>query len=145
MTAPSEPRTWHYGLVATWWAEFHHGGPEIEFLRPLIEAGQPALDVAPAWRTGSDGAEYRWRSRTVEVDPLEQGLTMEVNASMRRGDDVRDETYFLAMTMYTSNHIELMLSVAGFEGIQTRGDWIDEAPTPDTTTVVFLARKPANG
>ena len=30
---PSEPRTWHYGLVARWWAEFHHGGPEIEFLR----------------------------------------------------------------------------------------------------------------
>ena len=268
MTAPSEPRTWHYGLVATWWAEFHHGGPEIEFLRPLIEAGLPALDVAcgtgrvlipllrdgldidgsdlspdmlarcrelaereglapnlyeqathelrlprtygtiyvcgsfglggnrdhdrealerlyghlepggllvldhempyadaeawnywtkearrtlpedleePAWRTGSDGAEYRWRSRTVEVDPLEQRLTMEVNASMRQGDDVRNETYFLAMTMYTANHIELMLSVAGFEGIQTRGDWIDEDPTPDTTTVVFLARKPVNG
>jgi SAM-dependent methyltransferase len=43
---PSEPRTWHYGLVARWWAEFHHGGPEIEFLRPFVEAGQPALDVS---------------------------------------------------------------------------------------------------
>ena len=78
----------------------------------------------PEWRAGSDGAEYRFRSRTVEVDPLAQRLTMEVQASMRRGDEVlRDETYLLAMTMYTANHIELMLSVAGFEDIETRADW----------------------
>jgi SAM-dependent methyltransferase len=264
---PPEPQTWHYGLVAMWWAEFHHGGPEIEFLRPLVDAGQPALDVAcgtgrvlipllrdgfdidgsdlspdmlarcrelaereglapnlyeqathelrlprtyrtiygcgsfglggnrdhdrealerlydhlepggllvldhempyadaegwshwtkegrrtlpedfeeSEWRAGSDGAEYRWRSRTVEVDPLAQRLTMEVNASMRRADEILDETHTIALTMYTANHIELMLSVAGFEGIETRGDWTDAEPTPDTTTVVFLARKPAN-
>jgi len=263
---PSEPQTWHYGLVATWWAEFRHGGPEIEFLRPLVEAGQPALDVAcgtgrvlipllregfdvdgsdlspdmlarcrevaereglapnlyeqatheldlprtyrtiymcgsfglggnpdhdrealgrlfdllepggllvldfelpysdpegwsywtaegrralpqsfdePEWRTGSDGAEYAFRSRTVELDPLTQRLTMQVEASMRRGDGVRDETYLLVMTLYTANHIELMLRVAGFEDIETRADWTVEDPTPDTATVVFLARKPA--
>src|SRR5438067_1888816 len=41
------PVTWHYGLVARWWAEFNHGGPEIEYLRSILEAdGQPALDVA---------------------------------------------------------------------------------------------------
>jgi hypothetical protein len=45
--------------------------------------------------------------------------------------------------MYTANHIELMLNVAGFEDIELRGDWTDEDATPDTTTVVFLARKPA--
>ena len=264
---PSEPQTWHYGLVARWWAEFHHGGPEIEFLRPFIEAGQPALDVScgtgrvlipllqagldidgsdlspdmlamcreraereglapdlyaqathelhlprtyrtiyvcgsfgiggnrdhdreallrlydhlepggllvldhemsyadaegwgywteegrrtlpeqfeePEWRAGSDGAEYRFRSRTLEVDPLAQRLTMEVQASMRRGDEVlREETYLLATTMYTANHIELMLSVTGFEDVELRSDWTDDEPTPDTTTVVFLARKPA--
>lgn len=38
--------TWHYGLVARWWAEFNHGGPEVEYFRRLVEAGQPALDVA---------------------------------------------------------------------------------------------------
>jgi hypothetical protein len=125
---PSEPRTWHYGLVARWWAEFHHGGPEI----------------LPEWRAGSDGADYRFRSRTLEVDPLAQRLTMEVQASRRRGGEVlRDEMYLLATTMYTANHLELMLSVAGFEDIDLRGDWTDEDPTPDTTTVVFLARKPA--
>ena len=39
-------QTWHYGLVARWWAEFNVDGPEIEFFRPYVEAGQPALDAA---------------------------------------------------------------------------------------------------
>lgn len=37
--------TWHYGLVARWWAEFNHGGPEVEYFRPFVAAGQPALDA----------------------------------------------------------------------------------------------------
>ena len=45
--AKSHPRsTWHYGIVATWWDEFHQGGPEIPYVRRFIDAhGQPALDV----------------------------------------------------------------------------------------------------
>jgi SAM-dependent methyltransferase len=39
-------QTWHHGLVARWWALFNLEGPEIEFFRPFVEAGQPALDVA---------------------------------------------------------------------------------------------------
>lgn len=43
----TEPRTWHYGLVARWWAEFNVAGPEIDYFRRFIERhGQPALDVA---------------------------------------------------------------------------------------------------
>jgi SAM-dependent methyltransferase len=38
--------TWHYGLVARWWAEFNLDGPEIEFFAGLVrEHGEPALDV----------------------------------------------------------------------------------------------------
>jgi SAM-dependent methyltransferase len=41
------PQTWHYGLVAKWWAEFNEGGREIDYFRRFIERdGQPALDVA---------------------------------------------------------------------------------------------------
>jgi SAM-dependent methyltransferase len=40
------PRTWHYGVVARWWAEFNVSGPEIDYFRGFVEAGQPALDVA---------------------------------------------------------------------------------------------------
>ena len=37
--------TWHHGIVATWWDEFNRDGPEIEFFRRFVEAGQPALDA----------------------------------------------------------------------------------------------------
>jgi len=41
------PQTWHYGLVARWWAEFNTGGPEIAYFKGMIERfGEPALDVA---------------------------------------------------------------------------------------------------
>jgi SAM-dependent methyltransferase len=39
------PQTWHHGLVARWWAEFNRDGPEIDYFRRFVEAGQPALDV----------------------------------------------------------------------------------------------------
>ncbi len=41
MTAP----TWHYGVTARWWAEFNTSGPEIDYFRRYVEAGQPALDL----------------------------------------------------------------------------------------------------
>jgi SAM-dependent methyltransferase len=43
-----EPQTWHYGLVARWWAEFNTPDPdELAFYRDIIERdGQPALDLA---------------------------------------------------------------------------------------------------
>lgn len=41
-----QSQTWHYGLVAKWWAEFNHGGPEIEYFQRFIERdGEPALDL----------------------------------------------------------------------------------------------------
>jgi ubiquinone/menaquinone biosynthesis C-methylase UbiE len=42
-----EPRTWHYGVVARWWAEFNVSGPEIAYFQKFVEdEGEPALDVA---------------------------------------------------------------------------------------------------
>lgn len=43
---PETSKTWHYGLVAKWWAEFNEGGPEIAYFQRYVERGQPALDVA---------------------------------------------------------------------------------------------------
>ena len=42
------PQTWHYGLIARWWAEFNVAAPEeLAFYRSIIEHhGQPALDLA---------------------------------------------------------------------------------------------------
>src|SRR5438445_12763713 len=43
----TEPVTWHYGVIARWWAEFNDAGPEIAYFQRYIERdGQPALDVA---------------------------------------------------------------------------------------------------
>ncbi len=46
MTGAAAPQTWHHGLVARWWAEFNLDGPEIDYFRRFVEAGQPALDAA---------------------------------------------------------------------------------------------------
>jgi SAM-dependent methyltransferase len=42
------PKTWHYGLIARWWAEFNTATPEeLAYYRDAIETyGQPALDLA---------------------------------------------------------------------------------------------------
>src|SRR6187402_444599 len=40
------PQSWHYGLVAQYWAEFNLDGVEIAYYQKFIERyGQPALDV----------------------------------------------------------------------------------------------------
>ena len=41
------PKTWHYGLIARWWAEFNTASPgELAYYRSAIETyGQPALDL----------------------------------------------------------------------------------------------------
>jgi SAM-dependent methyltransferase len=44
---PNESATWHYGLVARWWAEFNVATPELAFYRSIVERyGQPVLDLA---------------------------------------------------------------------------------------------------
>src|SRR5215208_1004442 len=40
-------QTWHYGVVARWWAQFNlDPGDELAWFKPYVEAGQPALDAA---------------------------------------------------------------------------------------------------
>ena len=41
------PQTWHYGLIARWWAEFNEPDPvELAFYKGFVERdGQPALDL----------------------------------------------------------------------------------------------------
>lgn len=39
-------QTWHYGLIANWWAEFNEGGDDVAYFQRVIEeCGQPALDL----------------------------------------------------------------------------------------------------
>ena len=47
MTNANESGTWHYGLIARWWAEFNAPeDEEVDYLRAAIgRSGQPALDL----------------------------------------------------------------------------------------------------
>jgi SAM-dependent methyltransferase len=60
-----EPTTWHYGLVARYWAEFNTAGPEIDYFRKKIEEfGQPALDVG----CGTGRLLLPWLVAGIDVD-----------------------------------------------------------------------------
>ena len=66
------PQTWHYGLVARWWAEFNTEGPEIEYFRGFVERfGEPALDVA----CGAGRLLLPYRRAGLDVDGTDISLT----------------------------------------------------------------------
>jgi SAM-dependent methyltransferase len=267
----TEPVTWHYGVIARWWAEFNDSGPEIAYFQQFIERdGQPALDVAcgtgrllvPYLRAGldvdgcdvsadmldrcreraeheglsptlycqamheldlprryrtivvcggfglggsrandlqslrrlydllepggrllldnevpyadkrqwryfqkeertalpeelrppgerrraTDGTEYSLRSRVLELDPLDQCVTLEMRAEMWRDDQlVAEETHVLKMIVYFTHELRSMIEQAGFQDVVLQGGYRDEAPTGDDDFVIFIATKPQSG
>ena len=60
----SAPQTWHYGLVAEWWAEFNTDGPEIDYFGAFVERGQPALDAG----CGTGRLLLPWLRKGYDVD-----------------------------------------------------------------------------
>lgn len=72
-----QPKIWHYGLVALYWAEFRtEGGPDTKYYRKLIEnSGQPALDLGcgsgrlliPYLQTGLDVDGYDYSKDMLAV------------------------------------------------------------------------------
>ena len=64
--------TWHHGLVAKWWAEFSNDGPEIEYFRGFVEAGQPALDLA----CGAGRLLLPWLRAGLDVDGCDVSADM---------------------------------------------------------------------
>ena len=63
MVQEREARTWHYGLVAEWWAQFNQGGDDIDvFRQEIARSGEPVLDAGcgtgrlllPMLREGAD-------------------------------------------------------------------------------------------
>ena len=89
-TMSNEIQTWHYGLVARWWAEFNEGGSDVAFFQKAIErCGETALDAGcgtgrlllPFLRAGLDvdGSDVSpdmiaWCAAKAEADGLSVNL-----------------------------------------------------------------------
>ena len=68
----STPQTWHYGLIAEWWAEFNHDGPEIEYFGRFVADGQPALDAG----CGTGRLLLPWLRAGLDVDGCDVSADM---------------------------------------------------------------------
>jgi SAM-dependent methyltransferase len=64
--------TWHHGLMARWWANFNLDGPEIDYFRRFVEAGQPALDAA----CGTGRLLVPWVAAGLDVDGVDASADM---------------------------------------------------------------------
>ena len=93
-------------------------------------------------RRGSDGADYAMRSRIVELDPLNQHLTLETHAEMwRDGLLESEEDHRLDICLYFRNELLLMLERTGFTDVAVHGEHREAAPASDDDFLVFVARK----
>lgn len=101
----------------------------------LPEAARPPRQR----RRGSDGAEYALSSRIVEVDPLNQHVTLEMHAELwRDGQLEAEENHLLDIGLYFRNL--LMLERAGFASVVVHGEHTGAEPTNDDDFLVFVAR-----
>ena len=93
-------------------------------------------------RLASDGGEYTLRARVLDLDPLEQRVTLGMHAERwRDGELEADEDRTLTINLYFRNELLLLLERAGFADVRIEGDHNDLPPTPDDEFLVFVAKK----
>jgi SAM-dependent methyltransferase len=81
-------QTWHYGLVAEWWAEFNTDGPEIEYFGRFVERGQPALDAG----CGTGRLLLPWLRAGYDVDGSDVSADMVALCRQQAGREGFDPT-----------------------------------------------------
>jgi len=92
-------------------------------------------------RRASDGSEYAMTARLVDVEPLDQSVTMEIHVQRWRDDTLEaEEVYQLDIGMYFKNEMLMMLEQAGFSDVTVYGEHEDRPPTSDDDFIVFEAR-----
>ena len=93
-------------------------------------------------RRASDGSEYVLRSRLVDLDPLNQRVTLVNHAERwREGKPEAEEDRTLTINLYFRNELLLMLERAGFTSVEVPGDHHDRPATADDDFLVFVAKK----
>jgi SAM-dependent methyltransferase len=93
-------------------------------------------------RRAANGDEIGLVGRLVDLDPLEQRMTLQMRASLwREGQLLDQEEHTFRATLYFRNEVLLMLAQAGFTDVEVRAGYSDAPATAADTTVVFVARK----
>lgn len=122
-----------YADVASWpyWTKERNAS--------LPEPANPPTNRRPT----ADGREYALTSRIVDVDPLEQTLTMEMHAQrFTNGELDAEEHRTINIAMYFPIQLAAMLERAGFVDIEMHGEHQRRPPTRHDDFVVVIGRKP---
>ena len=80
------PQTWHYGLVASWWAEFNDDfrPHEIPYFQAAIErSGQPVLDVGCDEQRKQRADQYAAEEALLEAALADRGDHVSPNTAAR--------------------------------------------------------------
>jgi SAM-dependent methyltransferase len=89
----------------------------------------------------SDGSEFDFRTRALEIDPLDQTIVLEIRAEkFINGRSVAVEEHALSMIMYFPTELVLLLERAGFHDVEVVGGYHDEPPTADDDFLVYVGR-----
>jgi hypothetical protein len=92
-------------------------------------------------RLASDGAQYALHARILDLDPLEQRVTLEMHAEMwRDGRPEAEEDHMLTINLYFRNELLQMLARAGFADVVVQGDHNDAEATSDDDFLVLVAK-----
>jgi SAM-dependent methyltransferase len=110
------PQTWHYGLVAEWWAEFNTDGPEIAYFGRLVERGQPALDAG----CGTGRLLLPWLRAGYDVDGSDVSADMIALCRERARREGLDPTlYVQPLHALASDRLYRTIVVCGVFGLGT--------------------------
>lgn len=94
-------------------------------------------------KTAANGDELEWLNRTVDVNPLEQRVTLQNRVLLWRGGElVKEEAYTLTENEYFRNEMLLMLEKAGFVDVRVTAGHSHDPAGPEDTVLGIVARKP---
>ena len=85
------PPTWHYGLIADWWAEFNLDGPEIDYFGRFVAKAQPALDAG----CGAGRLLVPWLRAGLDVEGCDVSADMIDRCRARAQREGLDSTLFV--------------------------------------------------
>lgn len=157
--------TWHYGLMARWWAERQHRqeteSDEVAFFRRAVDTHELPYNqdsVWPEWLPTSgkryphpwpasgdhlglsSGEELELLVRLAHFDPLLQRRTLDLRARLwRAGTLVVEAEHQLQENLYFVQELLLLLEACGFSDIGVEGRYTLRPATPADGTVVMVA------